>query len=51
MDANNSLWVSELQGADYKKAWVHPELEDTLQTLCDWLQQMKKEGEDKKKEG
>ena len=47
MDANDSWWVSELLGADCKKkAWLHPEWEDTLQIWCSWSQEMKKKDEE-----
>ena len=38
MDANSSWWVSGLLAADCKKkAWLHPEWEDTMERWCNWL--------------
>ena len=48
MDVNNSWWVSELQVADCKKGWPHPEWKDAMQKWYSWLQEMKKKDEEKR---
>ena len=33
--------------ADCEKAWIHTGWEDAMQKWCDWLEDMKKNGEEK----
>ena len=50
MEANSSLWVSELLAADCEEAWLHPGWEDTVLRWYDWLYEMKQRDEAKRME-
>ena len=48
VDANHSSWVSELLAADCKKAWLHPQWEDTMLKRYNWQYDVKKKDEEKR---
>ena len=50
MDAANRWWVAELLAADCKKAWIHPEEEETFQKWYSWLEKLQKEDDRRKLE-
>ena len=50
VDAKRSWWVSELMAACCTKTWLHPKWEDTMQRWYNWLCEMQKKDEEKRKE-
>ena len=48
-DAKNRWRVSELLAEQCEKAWIHPGWEDSMQKWFNWLEDMKKQDEKRKR--